>query len=76
MTPLHFACQNGYTKIVLWLLAIPGINIQRANFEKWTPLHSAMQNRHAECVALLLAKGVYKIIEIFKLIIWIAFRLL
>jgi hypothetical protein len=56
-TALHAACQNGYTKIVLWLLAIPGINIQRATFEKVTPLHSAMANRHAECVALLLAKG-------------------
>jgi hypothetical protein len=42
---------------VLYLLAIPGINFQRATFEKVTPLHHAMANRHAECVALLLAKG-------------------
>lgn len=51
--PLHFAADNGYFDMVVWLLA-EGANVKSKNEFGNTPLHVA---RSADIAELLLAKG-------------------
>lgn len=59
-TPLHRACQKGYTDIVTIMLdkisSNPKEYIQRANFEGQTCLHLASLNDHREIIGLLVNK--------------------
>ena len=55
MTPLHFACQNGHTKVVTSLL-VRGADVDHTNAQGCTPLNLAVTNGHKEAVELLLSK--------------------
>ncbi len=60
-TPLGFAVENNAVDCIKLLLALPGININKADAgrNKVTPLYTAAERGYAECVKLLLnAKGI------------------
>lgn len=58
LTPLHLACQDGYSRIAEELLRCPGCDrnpLKRTlNRENITPLHQATYNGHADAVRVLL----------------------
>ncbi|GAB5035308.1 methyltransfer with n-terminal ankyrin repeats [Nannochloropsis oceanica] len=54
-TALHYACANGHTDCVAWLIE-QGVEGAPCNESGNTPLHWAVQNQHDEVVRILLAK--------------------
>ena len=58
-TPLHLATINGHTEHLRWLLAIEGIEVNKAGEDRMTALHLATQLNHFECFKeLLKANGI------------------
>jgi len=55
-TPLHWACDNGYAKVVEILLD-NGASINSKDNDGMTPLHYACMCEHANVVELLLKRG-------------------
>jgi ankyrin repeat protein len=53
MVGLHFAARSGCTKMVQYLLSIPGINLSIQDDSGKTPLDAAKANQRNEVVALL-----------------------
>ena len=56
MTPLHFACDNGYTNIVAKMLKSESIELELENEEGKTPLSLAMSKNHGKIASLLKRK--------------------
>ena len=54
-TPLHFACEKGYLRIVTDLLDHPKIDVTVVNQYERTPLHTASWYEHVDVVTALLA---------------------
>ena len=46
LTSLHLASYFGHEEVVAILLAMPGIDINKANISDWTPLHLAVSRGH------------------------------
>ena len=56
-TLLHTVALLGYTERVRLLLAVPGIDVNKADEDGWTPLDIALKNGHTECARLIKAAG-------------------
>jgi ankyrin repeat protein len=56
MTPLQYACRNGYVDVVKVLLAAEA-DVNTADKVGFTPMHQAMEGRSAAVAKLLLAAG-------------------
>ena len=58
-TPLHIACQEGYSHIVEYLIS-NGANINAADSDGWTPLHIATFNNKDTIIRCLISHGANK----------------
>lgn len=56
-TPLHWAAQQGNTRLVSMILRGRKVNVNLSNSDGWTPLQLAARRGSLQCVKLLLEAG-------------------
>ena len=75
-TALHLACKRGHEKVVGFLLGLPGIEVNRKNYERSTPFSKACSLGNVGCVKVMLRDSRVKVGNDFEIILLIFFNFL